>query len=116
VTDIARPRRLALRAEMKLPGEALLAFDLAQEVVPGRVRSCVRIEQAAAFLPKGLFGLLYWYAVLPLHGFVFRGMLRGIRRAAEAEAHSGGRPTEHRDARVHKVPPAPLLAPREPAR
>jgi hypothetical protein len=28
-------------------------------------------------------GLAYWYAVLPLHGLVFDGMLRGIRRTAE---------------------------------
>ena len=34
------------------------------------------------FKPRGLFGLLYWYSVLPLHGLVFRGMLRGIERAA----------------------------------
>jgi uncharacterized protein YbjT (DUF2867 family) len=112
VTDVDRPRRLALRAEMKLPGEALLAFDLGEEVAPGRVLAHVRVEQTAAFLPKGLFGLAYWYAVLPLHGFVFRGLLRGIRRAAEAEAHSGGRPADDRDARVHKVPRAPFRAPR----
>jgi uncharacterized protein YbjT (DUF2867 family) len=116
VTDITRPRRLALRAEMKLPGEAILAFDLSEEDVTGRALPSVRVVQTAAFLPKGLFGLAYWYAVLPLHGFVFRGMLRGIRRAAEAEAHSGGRPTDHREARVQKVPRAPLLAPRAPVR
>jgi hypothetical protein len=28
-------------------------------------------------------GILYWFAVLPLHTIVFRGMLRGL--AAEAE-------------------------------
>jgi len=103
VTDVARPRRLALRAEMRLPGEALLSFDLAEEA-RGDGPSLVRVRQTAAFLPKGLLGLLYWYAVLPLHGFVFRGMLRGIRRAAEAEQHGGGRPSAHRDPRVQKVP------------
>jgi hypothetical protein len=27
-------------------------------------------------------GLMYWYAVLPFHGIVFRGMLVGIQRDA----------------------------------
>ena len=34
---------------------------------------------------SGLVGLLYWYAVYPLHALVFRGMLRAIARQAEAE-------------------------------
>jgi hypothetical protein len=29
-----------------------------------------------------LFGLMYWYGVLPFHGVVFRGMLAGIQRDA----------------------------------
>ncbi|MEZ6194598.1 MAG: SDR family oxidoreductase [Planctomycetota bacterium] len=80
VTDVERDRRLELRAEMRLPGVATLSFDLEDDdALPG---AC-RLRQTARFQPKGLFGLAYWYAVLPLHGFVFRGMLRGIRRAAE---------------------------------
>jgi hypothetical protein len=42
----------------------------------------------ARFRPRGLLGIAYWYSVLPLHGIVFRGMLKGIARAAEA-ADSG---------------------------
>ena len=42
----------------------------------------------ARFRPKGLFGLLYWYSVLPLHSIVFGGMLRGIQRTAEAAARA----------------------------
>ena len=81
VTGIERDHRLTLRAEMKLPGEALLQFELTPiPDEPGRTR----LYQTASFLPKGLVGLAYWYAVLPLHGIVFRGMLRGIRRAAES--------------------------------
>jgi len=78
VTAVEPDRRLELRAEMKLPGEALLAFDV--EPRPGG--GCT-LTQTARFLPKGLLGLLYWYAVLPFHGLVFRGMLRGIQRTAE---------------------------------
>ena len=80
VTDVQAPERLALRAEMKLPGEAQLRFD----VHPSEERSDVcELVQTARFIPRGLFGLVYWYAVLPLHGYVFRGMLDGIRTAAQ---------------------------------
>ncbi|MFT7463002.1 MAG: hypothetical protein ACI9EF_001344 [Pseudohongiellaceae bacterium] len=82
VTLLEPPQRIALRAEMKVPGEALLAFEITPE------GDGVRLEQTARFIPKGLSGLLYWYAVKPLHGLVFRGMLAGIR--AEAEGRSPG--------------------------
>ncbi len=77
VTDIDSPRRLTLRAEMKLPGEAVLEFRL--EPAPD---ARTRLIQIARFRPRGLLGLAYWYAVLPLHSFVFNGMLQGI--ASEA--------------------------------
>ncbi len=79
VTGLERDRRLALRAEMKLPGEALLEFELEPLADPP---ARTRLVQTARFLPRGLAGLAYWYAVLPLHGLVFREMLEGIRRAA----------------------------------
>ena len=87
VTGIETDRRLLLRAEMKLPGEALLEFAIEPLPGPGadgRPRS--ELVQTARFLPKGLFGLAYWYGVLPFHNVVFRGMLAGIRRAAESSA------------------------------
>jgi uncharacterized protein YbjT (DUF2867 family)/uncharacterized protein YndB with AHSA1/START domain len=85
VTGLERDRRLSLRAEMKLPGEALLEFTIAP------VEGGSTLVQTARFHPKGLLGLAYWYAVLPLHGFVFRAMLAGIGR--EAMALSGGGPS-----------------------
>ena len=77
VVGVERDKRLALRAEMKLPGEAKIEF-------------CIRpadgnrstLHQSALFQPRGLAGLLYWYAVAPFHYFVFNGMLQGIRREA----------------------------------
>lgn len=79
VTGIEPDRRLQLRAEMKLPGEAVLEFDITSaEDADG---TCA-LMQTARFKPHGLIGLLYWYAVVPLHGVVFRGMLDGIRRTA----------------------------------
>lgn len=79
VTAVEQDRRLALRAEMKLPGEALLEFS----ITPTGRDTCV-LRQSALFLPRGLLGLLYWYAVAPFHALVFNGMLRGIRREAES--------------------------------
>ncbi|MDY7109607.1 MAG: SDR family oxidoreductase [Planctomycetota bacterium] len=83
VTAVEPDRRLELRAEMKLPGEALLTFEI--EPDRGDENSC-RLHQTAHFKPRGLWGLLYWYLVLPLHGVVFEGMLTGIQRAAERPA------------------------------
>ncbi len=80
VTGIEPHRRLELRAEMKLPGEASLEFEIQPH--PDDERRCT-IIQTARFKPRGLFGLAYWYAVLPLHSIVFSRMLKGIRRAAE---------------------------------
>lgn len=77
VTGIEKDRRLSLRAEMKLPGEALLEFQIEPEGEGG-----CRLTQTALFKPRGLLGLLYWYAVVPLHEVVFSGMLKGIEREA----------------------------------
>jgi uncharacterized protein YbjT (DUF2867 family) len=81
VTGFEDQRRLELRAEMGLPGEATLTF----EVTPAAEAACT-LTQTARFKPRGLLGLCYWYAVAPLHGIVFKGMLNGIRRAAEGNA------------------------------
>lgn len=97
VTRVEAPCRLELRAEMKLPGEAMLSFQL------DPVGGGTHLVQTATFVPRGLLGLLYWYAVLPLHGYVFRGMLAGIQRAAEGEGRgTGGRrpPPRHRPRNV----------------
>jgi len=64
--------RLLLYAEMKLPGEAWLEFSI--ESTAGNDV----LHQTATFRPRGILGRMYWYAVLPLHFFVFAGMLRNI--------------------------------------
>ncbi|MEO2001928.1 MAG: SDR family oxidoreductase, partial [Pirellulales bacterium] len=83
VVGIDRDRFLSLRAEMKLPGEAQLDFKI-EPIEPNREPPITRLVMTARFRPRGLAGLLYWYAVVPLHEFVFGGMLRGIRKTAEA--------------------------------
>ncbi|PLX80094.1 MAG: DUF2867 domain-containing protein [Desulfuromonas sp.] len=72
--------RLKLVAEMKVPGEAVLEISLT-ECADGTTE----VRQSARFKPHGLWGLLYWYAVLPFHNLVFVGMLKGIARASDAE-------------------------------
>lgn len=81
VVGVERPRELRLRAEMRLPGEAELDFSL---LAVGE--AATRVTQTARFKPRGLAGLAYWAAVLPFHSVVFRGMLRGLQREAEAVA------------------------------
>jgi len=74
-------RRLRLAAEMRVPGRAWLEF----EVVPSA--GGADIHQTAVFEPVGLSGLLYWYALLPVHTLIFGGLLRAIgRRAVEGDA------------------------------
>jgi len=76
--------RLRLHAGMKVPGRAWLEF----EVTPCEEGSTIR--QTATFDPLGLFGILYWYGIYPLHQCVFAGMLRNVARAAEHSTVSDG--------------------------
>ncbi len=91
VVGLEQDCSVSLRAEMRLPGEALLDFRISAN---GSERCTLR--QTALFEPRGLFGLVYWYAVLPLHDIVFRGMLLGIQKnavriASAAQAPRSGR-------------------------
>lgn len=79
VVGVDPDQSLSLLAEMKLPGTAMLQFDLAPE---GDAGTTV-LTMTARFRPRGLAGILYWYFVQPFHGLVFGGMLEGIRAAAE---------------------------------
>jgi uncharacterized protein YbjT (DUF2867 family) len=60
--------KLLLYAEMKLPGEAWLEFKIEDGL----------LKQTATFRPRGLWGRLYWYSVLPFHGFIFSGMINKL--------------------------------------
>lgn len=60
--------KLILYAEMKMPGEAWLEFKIINNT----------LYQAATFRPKGFLGKLYWYCVLPFHGFIFEGMIQKL--------------------------------------
>jgi uncharacterized protein YbjT (DUF2867 family) len=80
VEELVPGVRLRLRAEMKVPGEAALEF----EVVPAREGAGALLVQRAEFTPRGRRGRAYWAALRPIHRFVFRGMAAGIVRSAES--------------------------------
>jgi uncharacterized protein YbjT (DUF2867 family) len=82
ITTLKPGQRLELTAEMRLPGTATLSFDLVPDPDDD---DQTHLEMTARFRPRGLLGIAYWYSVVPLHGFVFRGMLNGIQRDATAK-------------------------------
>jgi hypothetical protein len=79
VESVEPDRRLNLVAVMKVPGRAWLQF----EVEPTNDGSMIR--QTAIFDPAGLGGLLYWYALYPIHYCIFKGMLHQIAAIAQRE-------------------------------
>jgi uncharacterized protein YbjT (DUF2867 family) len=87
VLVVEENRRLRLLAEMKVPGEALLQFDV-EERGTGRTALTLR----ARFLPKGLWGIVYWKALAPVHTPLFRGMLSALARRIGGDILSGPEP------------------------
>jgi uncharacterized protein YbjT (DUF2867 family) len=74
VVDLKKDERLLLYAQMKLPGEAWLEFKIKDN----------KLIQSAYFYPKGVFGRLYWYALVPLHYFIFKNMIKSIIKKASS--------------------------------
>ena len=80
--EAVEPDRLVrLRAEMKVPGRAWLQF---QAESLGATRT--RLIQTAFFAPKGLTGLLYWYLLYPIHGFIFSRLIHTLAEDAVSKA------------------------------
>ena len=79
VESIEDNRHLQLRAEMKLPGEGWLRYDVKAPEHPG---DKTEIKQVAYYEPKGLLGYLYWWAVYPFHLVIFPRMLQKIGERA----------------------------------
>ncbi len=68
VVDLDEGNRLLLLAQMKVPGDAWLEFKIEKN----------QLIQSAYFYPKGIFGRLYWYSLVPLHYFIFKNMIQRI--------------------------------------
>lgn len=78
VLEVKPGQSLLLVAEMRLPGAALLEFEI--KPLDGQQ---VQLRQIARFYPKGLWGICYWYSITFLHAYVFGGMIRSIQNRAE---------------------------------
>ena len=105
VEAVEPERLLRLRAEMKVPGRAWLQFESKPQPNGQTI-----LQQTVLFAPKGLFGLLYWYCLYPLHGVIFSSMVQEIGWQAEA-LHHGKMPFEAIQAaqRRHRLLGAGLL-------
>ena len=68
VEDIQEDNRLLLFAQMKIPGSAWLEFKIEGD----------KLIQSAYFYPKGIWGRIYWYSLIPLHYFIFKNMIAKI--------------------------------------
>jgi hypothetical protein len=84
VLEVDPARKLSLLAEMKMPGEALLDFEILPLPDDG-----TRLRLLSRFRPRGLAGLAYWWSLYPFHELIFSGMLRAIARATGRPATAG---------------------------
>ncbi len=80
VISVKENDHLSLVAEMKIPGFAFLDFKII-----GIDEGSCQLVQHAQFAPKGLFGIMYWYFLVPIHEYVFGGMIRKISKLAEGK-------------------------------
>ncbi len=78
VERVEAPRAVLLHAEMKLPGEAWLQFELRPDVSGRTMLRC-----CAWFQPKGLFGEIYWCVLYPIHLLIFSRLMTAVSRRAE---------------------------------
>jgi uncharacterized protein YbjT (DUF2867 family) len=71
-------RKLTMLLEMKMPGAGVLEFEIIPKDKTHEVRA------TAYFHPAGVWGLLYWYPLVPFHLWIFKAMTREIARRASA--------------------------------
>ncbi len=81
VESVEPDRLLRLRAEMMVPGKAWLQFEASR-----RDDGLTLLSQTAFFAPRGLAGWLYWYALYPVHAFIFSGLIDRIAKRVAARA------------------------------
>lgn len=89
---------LRLRAEWKLPGQAWLQWQVSPR------QGGTQLVQTAAFAPRGLGGILYWYLLYPLHRMVFTSLIRSVRQRALKRASRNLR--ARRASGEYSAPPA----------
>ncbi len=77
VDDVVPGRSLRLHAEMRIPGDAWLEWEIRD------TEFGTDLIQTAWFRPRGLAGRIYWYLLLVPHRIVFPRMAHRITAAAE---------------------------------
>ncbi|MBK1646336.1 nucleoside-diphosphate sugar epimerase [Thiocapsa imhoffii] len=78
-------KRLTLAFGLRAPGAGVMEFDLSELENGG-----TRLTATAYWHPAGVWGLLYWYGLEPIHRFVFKGLTREICRRAERDRRLPG--------------------------
>jgi hypothetical protein len=82
VDRVESDRRLRLEVDMKLPGQGWLEFranPLSAETT--------QLVQTVYFAPRGLWGLIYWYGLHPIHRLIFASLLRQLKDRAGRKNH-----------------------------
>jgi hypothetical protein len=79
VIGMETDRRLTLNFGMRAPGAGILEFE-----IEPNADATSTITVTAYWHPQGVWGLLYWYALVPAHLFIFDRMTRAIALRAEA--------------------------------
>ncbi|MBI5156904.1 MAG: SDR family oxidoreductase [Acidimicrobiia bacterium] len=77
VEDVVPGRSLRLHAEMRIPGDAWIEWEIRD------TEFGTDLIQTAWFRPRGLAGRIYWYLMLVPHRIVFPRMAHRITAAAE---------------------------------
>lgn len=84
VTEIVPMKKISLRSEMILPGEAALILEILD--ADPAAEGILKLRLTAWMAPSGLAGIIYWYLVMPLHRLVFPGTLKNLARQGSAVA------------------------------
>ena len=84
VEELVPDKLMRLRAEMVVPGRAWLEYSIEAEGEGSR------LLQSARFHPRGLWGRLYWYSLLPFHGLIFGRLAARLAAAAEGRDRPTG--------------------------
>jgi uncharacterized protein YbjT (DUF2867 family) len=91
VEAIDPPQLLRLRAEMKVPGEAWLEWqvdtDPAQADGATTTTSTTTLRQIATFRPRGVAGRAYWWVLLPIHKIIWKRLAEHLVELTEGEIH-----------------------------
>lgn len=82
VLEVQKMKKLVLLAEMKVPGEATLTFEIAPSG-----DGATQLTLLSRFLPQGIAGILYWYSLYPFHELIFFGMATSMARATGKPIH-----------------------------